>query len=113
MTSTLDEYRRYAADHGAHSMEGDADATNAAHDRLQEAFLSLARGGKRRELFKLYDDPDLAVQCWAAAHTLEVDEARALAKLAEIEKAKESFSSMDAEYTIKEWKLGVLHFLPQ
>jgi hypothetical protein len=112
MTSLLDEYRQHAADHGVHSLEGDADASNAAYDRLQNVFVSLAREGKRNELFRLYDDVDPSVQCWAASHTLEIDEARALAKLGQLEKSGIPLVSMVAEYTIKEWKNGELRFLP-
>lgn len=112
MPSTLDEYRRHAADHGAHMVECDADATNASYDRLRDVFMSLAREGKRNELFALYNDMDLAVQGWAAVHTLEVDEARALAKLAELEASQQPEISSNAKYTIQEWKLGDLHFLP-
>ena len=74
MASLLDDYRRHAFDHGAHTLEGDADAINDSYDRVQRAFISLINEGKGGELFVLYDDSDPSVQCWAAAHTLEVDE---------------------------------------
>jgi hypothetical protein len=112
MATLLDEYRRHAADHGAHMARGDADASNASYDRLQNAFLSLARKGNRDQLFVLYDDVDPFVQCWAAAHTLEIDEPRALQKLEQLEQAKIPHVSFDAKYTIQEWKSGELKFLP-
>ena len=113
MSSLLDDYRRHAADHGAYMIEGEADSSNESYDRLQEVFIALVRKGRRDELFRLYDDVDSSVQCWAAAHTLEVDETRALAKLAHLEKSGVPHVGMDAEYTIKEWKNGVLRFLPR
>ena len=113
MASLLDEYRRHAYDHGLFTAAGDADRINASYDRLRGAFLALAGAGQRRELFRLYDDASLSVQGWAATHTLEIDEARALAKLAEIEKSADPHASMDAEYTIREWKNGQLKFLPK
>jgi len=112
MTSSLDQYRRHAFDHGFHTAECNADAGSESYDHLQEAFATLVRDGRRNELFGLYDDADPSVQCWAAAHTLEVDEARALAKLEQLEKSEVPHVSMDAEYTIKEWKSGELRFLP-
>jgi hypothetical protein len=113
MTSILDEYRRHAFDQGAYMAEGDADASNTSYDRLQHAFRSLVRDGKRHELFRLYDDPEPWVQGWAAVHTLEIDETRALAKLEQLENAGIPHISTDAKYTIQEWKSGALRFLPQ
>jgi hypothetical protein len=62
--------------------------------------------------FRFYDDVDPSVQCWPAAHTLEIDEARAWAKLEQLEKSGNPHVSMDAKYTIQEWKNGELRFLP-
>jgi hypothetical protein len=110
MGGFLDEYRRHAADHGKFTSEGDADLTNAAYDNLEAAFLALVRAGQRRELFRLYDDTELWVQAWAATHTLEIDEARALGKLVELENSGIPHVSTDARYTIQEWKNGNLRF---
>jgi hypothetical protein len=112
MTSTLEQYRRHATDHGLHMMSGDAEASNESHDRLLNTFGSLVRDGNRRELLTLYDDPNPSVQCWAAAHTLELDEAMALEKLEQLERSGIPIVSLNAEYTIKEWKNGNLKFIP-
>jgi hypothetical protein len=112
MASLLDEYRRYAIDHGVFTAEGDANGINKSYDQLRRVFISLVDEGKGNELFRLYDDVDPSVQCWAAAHTLEIDEARALVKLEQIQKSGDPHVSMDAEYTIQEWKNGSLRFLP-
>ena len=111
MASLLEDYRRHAVAHGVHSFDGDYVACNAAHDAIQQIFLQLFKAGKAAELFSFYDDPDVWVQCWAAAHTLEVDEPRALAKLEQIERTGEPNVSSDAHYTIEEWKLGNLRFV--
>jgi hypothetical protein len=113
MTSLLDEYRIHAADHGAHTVDGDSEATNASYNQVQSAFLSLMRQGKGHELFALYDDTDPSVQCWAAAHTLEVDEARAIRKLEQLKSAGIPHVSTNAHFTIEEWKSGNLRFLPR
>ena len=47
-----------------------------------------------------------------AAHTLEVDEPRALAKIAELERSDNPHISMDAEYLRREWESGALKFFP-
>ena len=112
MTSLIDEYRRFAAAHSACTIEGDADGINAAHDQVQRTVRSLVSQGKGDQLFQLYDDIDPSVQCWAAAHTLEIDETRALAKLEQLEKAGIPHISTDAKYTSQEWKSGALRFLP-
>ena len=112
MSSLLDDYRRHAADYGAHVIEGNADASNESYARVQRAFIALVNEGEGSELFRFYDDVDPSVQCWAAAHTLEVDETRALPKLEQLEKAGIPHISTDAKYTIQEWKSGALRFLP-
>lgn len=108
----LDEYRRHASNHGAFTFEGDAEPSKASYDYLQREFLSLARAGRRLKLLKLYEDADPWVQPWPAAHTLEIDEVAALAKLEELSMRKIPLVSSDAKHTIEEWTSGNLHFLP-
>src|SRR5690242_15060741 len=109
---TLDDYRRHAIAYGVAIAEGNSDASNEAYGRVQRAFLELIKEGKGSELFNLYNDTDLSVQCWAAAHTLEIDSTRALEKLRQLEELAIPHISTDAEYTIKEWRSGELRFLP-
>ena len=112
MESLLNQYRRHASDHKACTAEGDADRCNAAYGRLHDVFHALIRERKRNELFNLYEDTDPAVQLWAAVHTLEVDEARALDKLRQIEILGIPHVSTDVRYIIPEWKSGALRFFP-
>jgi hypothetical protein len=112
MNARIDEYRRYAADHGRHTLDGDVDATNFAYDELQRVFVSIVRAGFASELFQLYDDRDPWVQSWAAAHSLEVDPERALDKLRQLETAGIPHVSTGAKYTIEGWNNGTLRFLP-
>jgi hypothetical protein len=112
MTSLLDEYRRHAVDHGVFTAEGDANGINKSYDQLRRVFVSLVNEGKGNELFRFYDDVDPCVQCWAAAHTLEINESRALAKLGQLQNAGIPHVSTGAKYTIQEWKNGELRFLP-
>lgn len=112
MASLIDEYRRHAADQGRFAMKDDADASDESYGRLQAAFHSLVREGKRTELFRLYEDVDPWVQWWAAAHTLEVDDVRAIAKLEQLEHSGIPLVSSGARYTIQEWENGELRFSP-
>ncbi|HEY4308385.1 MAG TPA: DUF2019 domain-containing protein [Pirellulales bacterium] len=113
MDDLLDDYCRHAANHGASLATGDAESSNVSYDRLHETLIELARVRRRNDLFGLYNFPDPHVQCWAAAHTLEVDPARALRKLADVVKLNIPILSRDAELTIEEWKAGNLRFLAQ
>src|SRR6516162_7673398 len=112
MDELLDDYRRHAAEHGQHTVEGNADAANAAHDRLQRTFVAIMSAGKGTELFLLYDETNCWVQLWAAAHTLELNESKALAMLSALQQAGIPGISTTAKYTIQEWKGGKLKFLP-
>lgn len=108
MTPLLQEYKRHAAAHGMHSEEGDSEAANKSYDLLQKTFLELMKLDKGRELLALYDDPNAWVQSWAASHSLQIDEASALKKLAELEAAGIPLVSTSAKYTIQGWKAGQL-----
>jgi hypothetical protein len=110
MSTLLDEYRGVASDHGKHTQQGDHKKANVAHDRLGEILKSFVAAEEDQQLFSLYEDSDQWVQAWAAAHTLEIDEARAIAKLEELQMAEIPLVSMGAKYTIQEWKSGDLKF---
>jgi hypothetical protein len=111
MAVSLDDYRRYAVDHGKYTLQGDAEATNRGYDSLKRAFLELVDQGKARDLFRFYDDADPWVQAWAAAHTLEIHEARAIVKLHELVDAGIPHVSTDAKYTLQEWNAWRLAIL--
>jgi hypothetical protein len=52
------------------------------------------------------------VQSWAAAHTLELDETRALKKLEQLTNSQIPLISSCAKHAIEEWKSGQLKFFP-
>ena len=112
VSNDVGEYIRYAVEHGRGTMEGDAKATNAAHDRLQEVFKSIVNKGQGESLLSLFDHSNAWVRLWSASHALEISPAQALAKLEELEKADIPVVSLDAHYVIEEWNIGELHFLP-
>ncbi|MCY2963553.1 MAG: hypothetical protein NT069_07875, partial [Planctomycetota bacterium] len=77
---------------------------------LQDTFVTLARNGHLARLFELYDDNDVWVQIWAASHTLEIDEERALEKLKQLENSRVPLIATIAKHTAVEWKSGRLRF---
>jgi hypothetical protein len=108
----LQEYIRHASVHGNCTIEGDSEGANLAYGCLQQTFEQIVRSGEGDLLFGLYEDDDLWVQSWAAAHTLELNETRALAKLEQLVIARIPHVSTSAKYTIQGWKAGELRFLP-
>ena len=111
MDPLVDEFRRHAIDYGLFTAQGDTDGIDKSNRTQQRLFLILVNQGKGSELLDLYNDVDPWVQLAAAAHTLEIDEARASAKLEALEKAGSPHISTDAKYTLEGWKNGTLRFL--
>ncbi|ASM70975.1 MULTISPECIES: DUF2019 domain-containing protein [Roseobacteraceae] len=110
MNNLVDSYRANAELHGKFSLVGDARKTNHAYDELLKILKALISTRTDRLLFSLYEDNDLFVQLWAAAHTLELEERRAIDKLQEIAELEldAPLVSMCARYTIKGWNEGEL-----
>src|ERR1700748_3508654 len=107
----IEDYVRYAADHGKFTLDGDAEATNTAYDRLQHIFKEIVSNGEGNQLFRLYEHNDPWVQAWAASHTLELNESRAIAKLEQLKAADIPHISSGARYTLEGWKNDGLRFL--
>ena len=111
--SLLEEYRKDAILHTECTENGRYRKGNNAHDRLQETFLKIVKSGCGNDLFSFYDDENTGVQAWAASHTLELDESRALEKLRQLESADIPHISFDAKYVIEGWESEDLRFLPE
>jgi hypothetical protein len=109
----LDDFIRHSMDHWKYSHEGDSEKANISYDCLCNTYNTIVKIGKVDSLFALYDHPELCVQARAATRTLEINEAKALAKLEQLEKADDPHISFDAEQIIISWKAGKLHFLPK
>jgi hypothetical protein len=110
MSNLIKEYQTAAKDHGTWTRGGDSDKTNAAHEKMHEVLAALVAAREDGQLFTLYDDSDPWVQLWAATHTLEVDAARATAKLESLQRSGIPLASMCAKYTLQSWKDGDLRF---
>lgn len=109
----LTDYRTAAHDHGRYSLSGESDLANKAYAKLQSAFLALVANGQDSTICDLYDDPDPWVQLWAATHTLEIAEDKAVEKIRALQAARKPVLSMNAKYTLLEWEKGKLSFRKQ
>lgn len=110
MRNLIQEYRANAIAHGDGTMSGDRKKTNKAYGQLVKIFHEIITDKADYGLFDLYDDDNLSVQCWAATHTLEIDENRAKAKLNALSEGAFGPISLTAEYVLKGWELNQLKF---
>ena len=108
MNILLTNYRNNAKLHGICTFSGDSKQTNRAYDELLRTLKVLVSNNADNLLFSLYEDDDLFVQLWVAAHTLELDEQRAIDKLQGLVDSGAPIVSMSAKYTISGWNEGGL-----
>ncbi|MEP4194035.1 MAG: hypothetical protein ABJL99_00185 [Aliishimia sp.] len=106
----LSDYRASAIAHGNATIEGNARKTNRTYGRLHETLNKIPNSNDDSALLDLFNDTEVWVQLWAAAHSLEIDADKAIAKLKSLADAEISLISMSARYTIKEWENGNLSF---
>lgn len=109
----IEKYRKLARDYAEGVRNSNPKKTNRAHDALWEVLKQIVGASCDHRLFDLYGDEEPWVQTWAAAHTLEIDETRAISKLQSLADAGIKGLSLSAEYTIKEWRSGELNFRPR
>lgn len=95
MDPRLQRYRDCAVIHGDISTRS-SKVANAAVKKLMTVFRKLVAAKEDHLLFELYSDPEPAVQAWAAAQTLELDETRAMEKLRELEECNVPVASSRA-----------------
>ena len=81
-----------------------------AHDKVHDVLLEMIDEKVDIKLFDLYDDSEELVQLWAAKHTLEIDEKRALTKLDELRHSPRDTISSGAQFTQIGWENGTLSF---
>lgn len=104
------EYKEWAVGHGEETRSGNSKGANRAYDKLAEKLGQISAASQDAELFPLYEDEDLWVQSWAATHTLEIDEQRAVGKLRELVESGDAHLRTDAFYILQEWSAGRLRF---
>jgi len=107
----LARYRSAAVRHGEGTVGGNHIKANDAHFQLNEAFKALCARGPDAEarLLELLDDDIASVRLWAAAHCLELNEARAKSVLAAMARERGP-SRFDASMVLQEWCDGKLRF---
>ncbi len=109
MATNKEIYRQLICEWDAMIRKGNnPNAANAHYDMIMEVVRGMIDSGEDIQLFDLYEDESLAVQLGAAAHTFELDSARATKKLEDIIAAKQPLTSMSAFYTLQELQNGKL-----
>ena len=109
ITQLEQQYRSYAEAHGAATQKGDYKSANKNHDKLMVVLAAIRKVGSEGEsaLVRLSNDPNEAVSCWAATHSLPFDEVAALKVL---ERLSERTGPMgfNAKMVVQQWKSGQL-----
>ena len=106
----IKRYIETARRHGEGTRTGDYKKANRAYDALARLLQEITAASCDEDLFELYDDDEPWVQSWAAAHTLEIDEQRAVKKLQELMASGLAHVSIDEKYILQEWRSGALRF---
>ncbi len=96
MADLLELYAQHARDHGRHTRYGDSYAGNESHRHLDHTFRTLVQTGKRCDMLRLNQHPDQSVQCWTAAHTVGIEEEKALQMLDELAHSDDPIISWNA-----------------
>jgi len=109
MSEALDSFVAAAADHGRHTLEGDARKTNAAFKKLHRAREALRANGDGgpSSLIALLFHGDASVRIWAALYLLPSNEGAALAVIDAVGKG-EGLIALGARMTAREWRAGRL-----
>lgn len=100
-------YVRCAALHGRATDAGDWRTANAAHGELLTALAAIIDSDAHQELFELLRHDDCSVRCWAATHSLPLDEEQAIAVLKRIASG-DGFVALNAQVVLVEWGKGTL-----
>ncbi len=104
----LSKYRECAVEHGEQSIAGNSVAANKAHDQLLAILKSLCEINADGAIMSLLNDETPSVRLWAAAHSLEINEEKALTTLNKLSSAGVPIISMSARYTVQGWQNGEL-----
>jgi hypothetical protein len=107
ITQLEQQYRSYAEAHGVASQKGDYKSANKNHDKLMGVLAAIRKVGSEGEaaLVRLSNDPNQALSCWAATHSLPFNEVAAL-KILEQLSERAGPVGFDAKMVVQQWKSG-------
>lgn len=101
----LDQYVNSAIAHGDASVDGNHNKANLNYDKIVKCFKELQKAGGSEKLLDLLRHDDASVRLWAATHSLESNEHKAVAVLHELSIA-DHFSSLSAQIVLDQWEKG-------
>jgi hypothetical protein len=104
----IEEYKKWATQHGVGTMSGDSKATNASYKKMM-ATLAEMKGHHPSapiELMKLLNDPNPSVASWAATHLINFCESDSLLTLERIAKSDSGLIAFDAKMVLEERRNG-------
>ncbi len=111
MTADLiSKYAAAARKHGEGTRTGDYKLANRSYNTLMTLLKEISRKSADNLLLTLFDNEDVWVQIWAAAHSLETFEKQARAKLQSIAESAIPLAGTNAKYTLIEWDKGNIKF---
>jgi hypothetical protein len=100
--NAVDEYIRLADAWGASMEDGDSDAANSLHDRIQEVFQYLCQTKHENDLFDRTDTTNDAACFFIASHLKERDQRRAIGLYERLTRSSQPFVAMSAKYILSE-----------
>ena len=105
----ITEYAKYAQEHGNGTENGDYIRTNKAYEGIIETYQEIIEFGEKGQqaLLKLLEHNNLSVSGWAATHSLEFAEEKAIKALENIALSK-GIIAFDAKMVLEEWRKGTL-----
>ena len=106
-----DDFRCVASAHSQATLAGDHENANRHHDIIAALYRELrARGASAQKvLLPLMQDPDDAVQSWAASHALEFAPEQAESVPVDLAEGR-GISAFNAKMTLWEWRKESLSF---
>ena len=109
LLDAVKKYKECSHAHGEASKQGDYKITNKNYYLLIEAYLIIKSYGEEGEklLIDLFNDENDSVRCWAATHSLEINESKAIKILKKLKSGK-GIIAFNAEMVLSEWKKGRL-----
>ena len=106
------EYREFSVAHGKASFDGDYKTANRNADTIMNIYRELRRRGREAQnsILPLFNDEDLNVRVWAAAHALEFVPEQAEPVLVELSKLGRGLHRLNAQVCLEQWRNGTLEF---